>query len=161
MFSTTKFSNSLPWRVLPVSRLLSTSPVHCKRMGKRVRNAPEWKRQKLAEGPWWRRDPIVMRAPLARTQHPTSQFSKLEDDIQHSVAAESAQDLPQEMSDPYAAPPPTCVLCPRRYAHGHAPQPSYLNPKLLSQFTSPHTGKLYDKHITGLCSKMQAQGGSQ
>jgi len=126
-------------------------------MGKRVRNVPEWKRLKLAEGPWWHKDPIVMTAPLARTQHPTSQFSKLEEDIQASVAAESAPDLPlQETEDPYAAPALMCVLCPRRYAGGQAPQPSYLNPKLLSQFTSPHTGKLYDKHITGLCSKMQA-----
>ena len=145
--------------ILPLSgKTFSTSSVYCKRMGRRVRNVPEWKRIKLSQGPWWQKDPIVMSAPLARTQHPSSQFSKLEEDIQMSVAEESAADLPQEMADPYAAPPQMCVLCPRRYSAGHAPQPSYLNPKLLSQFTSPHTGKLYDKHITGLCSKMQDKG---
>ena len=128
-------------------------------MGKRVRNVPEWKRLKISRGPWWHKDPIVTRAPLARTQHPSSQFSQLEEDIQASVAADSAPDLPvPEMEDPYAAPALMCVLCPRRYAPGEAPKPSYLNPKLLSQFSSPHTGKLYDKHITGLCSKMQALG---
>ena len=157
MFSSIRISTFRP--PLSLSNPLSTSSVYHKRMGKRVRNVPEWKRLKLSQGPWWRKDPIVMRAPLARTQHPSSQFSKLEEDIQASVAAESASDLPvQEMEDPYAAPALMCVLCPRRYAAGHAPQPSYLNPKLLSQFTSPHTGKLYDKHITGLCSKMQALG---
>lgn len=29
----------------------------------------------------------------------------------------------------------------------------YQNVRLLSQFVSPFTGKLYDKHITGLCEK--------
>ena len=31
------------------------------------------------------------------------------------------------------------------------------NPKLLSQFVSPHTGHVYQSHITGLCSYMQVQ----
>lgn len=157
MFSSLKISKFISALPVRATNSFSTSSVQCKRMGKRVRNVPEWKRLKLAEGPWWKKDPIVMRAPLARTEHPVSQFSKLEEDIQVSVAAQSALDLPLDMSDPYAAPAQMCVLCPRRYAPGHSPQPSYLNPKLLSQFTSPHTGKLYDRHITGLCAKMQAQ----
>ena len=55
------------------------------------------------------------------------------------------------------AAPSCCLLCPRRYAPGQAPTPSYLNPKLLSQYTSAHTGRVYPRHITGLCSAMQAR----
>ena len=135
---------------------ISTSSVQCRRMGKRVRSPPEWKTIKLSQGPWWKKDPIVMTAPLARTQHPTSAFSKLEEELSSSIAAQSVQDSPVEMEDPYAPPPSRCILCPDKYEPGHAPTPSYLNPKLLSQFTSPHTGKVYEKHITGLCSKMQS-----
>ena len=46
-----------------------------------------------------------------------------------------------------------CVLCPRRYAVPVIP--NYKNPKLLSQFVSLHTGKMYETHITGLCEYMQ------
>lgn len=133
---------------------ISTTPCLSKRMGKRVSNVPEWKREKLAKGPWWKKDPIVMRTPLAKTEHPSSSFTHLEEEISATVAKLSAPDLPQDIEDPYASKPSMCILCPRRYAPGQAPTPSYLNPKLLSQFTSPHTGKIYDPHITGLCSDM-------
>ena len=136
---------------------VSSSPVTCRRMGKRVREGPEWKRVKLSQGPWYKRDPVVMTAPLARTQHPVSAFSKIEDELSSAIALQSAKDAPDlEMDDPYAPAPSTCLLCPKRYAPGHAPAPHYLNPKLLSQFTSAHTGKVYERHITGLCAKMQA-----
>ena len=142
--------------IIMTSVSLSTSPVTCKRMGKRIRNAPEWKRIKLSKGPWWKTDQTVMTSPLARTQHPVSAFTKLEEDLNTTIAQQSVKDSPVEMEDPYAPAPTRCILCPDRYEPGHAPTPSYLNPKLLSQFTSPHTGKVYEKHITGLCSKMQA-----
>ena len=125
------------------------------RMHKRVRNIPEWKREKMAKGPWWKKDPVVMTAPIARTQHPTSAFTAVEEEISSTVSSLSTPDLPLDISDPYAPPPSMCILCPRKYAPGQAPTPFYLNPKLLSQFTSPHTGKMYDPHITGLCSSMQ------
>ncbi|XP_054917395.1 uncharacterized protein mRpS18C isoform X2 [Dermacentor andersoni] len=32
-----------------------------------------------------------------------------------------------------------------------------MNVKLLSQFVSPYTGKLYEKHITGLCEGQQVK----
>ena len=134
---------------------ISTSSVACRRMGKRVRHSPQWKIDKLSQGPWWKKDPIVMTSPLARTQHPTSAFTKIEEDLSASIVEQSIKDFPVEMDDPYAPPPSRCILCPERYAPGCAPTPSYLNPKLLSQFTSPHTGKVYEKHITGLCAKMQ------
>ena len=141
--------------IMKASANLSTTPAVCKRMGKRIRVTPEWKRIKLSRGPWYKRPDIVMTSPLARTQHPESPFSQLEADLSSSVAALSARDAPVAMEDPYQPPPSLCILCPQRYAPGHAPAPSYLNPKLLSQFTSPHTGKVYEKHITGLCAKMQ------
>merc|ERR1740128_237909 len=102
-----------------------------------------------------------MKSPLARTEHPTSAFSSLEEDISETVSSLNAPDLPVEMEDPYAQPSSMCILCPRKYAEGQAPTPHYLNPKLLSQFTSPHTGKLYDSHITGLCSLMQEKVGKE
>ena len=42
-----------------------------------------------------------------------------------------------------------------RYGADFCPSPDYRNPKLLSQFVSPHTGLVYDVHITGLCEAMQ------
>ncbi|MED6271974.1 28S ribosomal protein S18c, mitochondrial [Characodon lateralis] len=30
-------------------------------------------------------------------------------------------------------------------------------PQLLSQFISPHTGRIYGRHITGLCGKKQKE----
>ena len=49
--------------------------------------------------------------------------------------------------------PKMCVLCPRQYQESIVPD--YKNPKLLSQFVSPHTGNVYQSHITGLCKYMQ------
>lgn len=33
--------------------------------------------------------------------------------------------------------------------------PSYKNIRLLSQFQSPYTGRIYGRHITGLCKSKQ------
>merc|ERR1719323_2604622 len=103
---------------------ISTSSVQCRRMGKRVRHSPQWKIDKLSQGPWWKKDPIVMTSPLARTQHPTSAFTKIEEDLSASIAEQSIQDSPVEMDDPYAPPPSRCILCPDKYEPGHAPTPS-------------------------------------
>lgn len=35
--------------------------------------------------------------------------------------------------------------------------PNYKNVKLLSQFQSPYTGRIYGRHITGLCKHKQEQ----
>jgi small subunit ribosomal protein S18 len=40
-----------------------------------------------------------------------------------------------------------CILC------QHNIEPNYKNVKLLSQFQSPYTGRIYGRHITGLCKK--------
>lgn len=50
---------------------------------------------------------------------------------------------------PYQKPKRQCILCKYKI------QVDYKNPRLLSQFVSPLNGKIYDKHITGLCEKQQ------
>jgi len=136
-------------------RSFNTSAVVCKRMGKRIASVPEWKRKKLAEGPWWKpKEPLVAKAPISKTLHPQNKFLEMEQFLSEQVAAASACDTPMsDMADPYEKEPRTCILCPRRYSDRITP--SYQNPKLLSQFVSPHTGKMYESHITGLCSYMQ------
>jgi len=120
-----------------------------------VRNQPEWKRAKFQAGPWWKQPAVVMTSPLARTQHPEDQFASSEQELSSAVAAASSEDLPMDMEDPYCGEASTCILCPRRYGADFCPSPDYRNPKLLSQFVSPHTGLVYDVHITGLCEAMQ------
>lgn len=42
-----------------------------------------------------------------------------------------------------------CILCRLGI------EPDYKNVRLLSQFQSRYTGRIYDKHITGLCEHKQ------
>ncbi|MBN3311876.1 RT18C protein, partial [Atractosteus spatula] len=56
---------------------------------------------------------------------------------------------PIKMENPYKEPPKKCILC------GIAVD--YKNVQLLSQFVSPHTGRIYGRHITGLCGKKQRE----
>ncbi|XP_032042201.1 28S ribosomal protein S18c, mitochondrial [Aythya fuligula] len=56
---------------------------------------------------------------------------------------------PVEMENPYKEPPKKCVLCGIRV--------DYKNVQLLSQFVSPYTGRIYGRHITGLCNKKQKE----
>lgn len=74
------------------------------------------------------------------------------------VAAEpSASNLPScsdsnepvSMENPFDREKPQCILC-RMNIH-----PNYKNVRLLSQFQSPYTGRIYGRHITGLCRQQQ------
>ncbi|XP_038034962.1 small ribosomal subunit protein bS18m [Anas platyrhynchos] len=56
---------------------------------------------------------------------------------------------PVEMENPYKEPPKKCVLCGIKV--------DYKNVQLLSQFVSPYTGRIYGRHITGLCNKKQKE----
>ncbi|XP_010211483.1 PREDICTED: 28S ribosomal protein S18c, mitochondrial [Tinamus guttatus] len=56
---------------------------------------------------------------------------------------------PVEMENPYKEPPKRCVLC--------GINVDYKNVQLLSQFVSPYTGRVYGRHITGLCNKKQKE----
>ncbi|XP_025931131.1 28S ribosomal protein S18c, mitochondrial isoform X1 [Apteryx rowi] len=66
---------------------------------------------------------------------------------QEEVSVKS--DYPIQMENPYKEPPRKCVLC--------GINVDYKNVQLLSQFVSPHTGRIYGRHITGLCNKKQKE----
>jgi len=101
--------------------------------------------------------PVVMpTAPLAATFHPKSRFHSHEEQVLEEVKKQSEPDMPLcDIADPYTKERPKCVLCPRRYDSSVSIRPSWKNPKMLAQFVSPHTGLVYQKHITGLCQFMQ------
>ena len=56
-----------------------------------------------------------------------------------------------EMENPYEEQKHICILCENDIS------PNYKNVKLLSQFQSPYTGRIYGRHITGLCSRKQEE----
>ncbi|XP_042668396.1 28S ribosomal protein S18c, mitochondrial [Centrocercus urophasianus] len=68
--------------------------------------------------------------------------------LQHQQAAVGS-DLPIEMENPYKEPPKKCILC--------GINVDYKNVQLLSQFVSPYSGRIYGRHITGLCDKKQKE----
>ncbi|XP_063334998.1 28S ribosomal protein S18c, mitochondrial [Pelmatolapia mariae] len=53
------------------------------------------------------------------------------------------------MENPYREPQKGCVLCDVTV--------DFKNIQLLSQFISPHTGRIYGRHITGLCGRKQKE----
>ncbi|KAM5193177.1 small ribosomal subunit protein bS18m [Mantella aurantiaca] len=57
------------------------------------------------------------------------------------------KDRPEDLENPFKEPPKKCILC-------DVPI-DYKNVQLLSQFVSPHTGRIYGRHITGLCNRKQ------
>lgn len=60
-------------------------------------------------------------------------------------------DKPIAMPNPYEKDKQVCILCKINI------DPDYKNVRMLSQFQSPYTGRIYGRHITGLCKKRQAQ----
>ncbi|GLV32710.1 mitochondrial ribosomal protein S18C [Carabus blaptoides fortunei] len=54
-----------------------------------------------------------------------------------------------DMTDPFKKEKTKCILCSLNIV------PDYKNVKLLSQFQSSFTGRIYGKHITGLCTAKQ------
>ncbi|EDW68034.1 small ribosomal subunit protein bS18m [Drosophila virilis] len=58
-------------------------------------------------------------------------------------------DEPIDIANPYKKDRQLCILC------KHNITPHYKNVKLLSQFQSPYTGRIYGRHITGLCKRKQ------
>nr|CAG4649045.1 EOG090X0N7H [Polyphemus pediculus] len=55
----------------------------------------------------------------------------------------------QDLPNPYEKEKRSCILCKCKI------QVDYKNTRLLSQFLSPFTGKIYERNITGLCKKQQ------
>ncbi|XP_029024937.1 28S ribosomal protein S18c, mitochondrial isoform X2 [Betta splendens] len=54
-----------------------------------------------------------------------------------------------KMENPYKESYKGCILC--------SVTVDYKNIQLLSQFISPHTGRIYGRHITGLCGRKQKE----
>ncbi|XP_050718092.1 28S ribosomal protein S18c, mitochondrial-like [Eriocheir sinensis] len=69
--------------------------------------------------------------------------SKVEELIQN--------DMPVDIPNPYQKEKIQCVLC------KYDVRLDYKNPRLLSQFVSPYTGRIYGRNITRLCRKRQEQ----
>lgn len=63
----------------------------------------------------------------------------------------TSEDDPIEIKNPYKRENRQCLLCKLNIV------PDYKNARFLSQFQSSYTGKIYGKHITGLCKTKQKQ----
>lgn len=74
--------------------------------------------------------------------------SVITSNIRHSSSKNDDTPI-YDMENPYMKEKTKCVLC--RYGI----KVDYKNVKLLSQFQSPYTGRIYGKHITGLCEQQQ------
>ncbi|CAD6197019.1 unnamed protein product [Caenorhabditis auriculariae] len=62
----------------------------------------------------------------------------------------SSSDAPVELErNPYEKEPRKCLLCRTSVTL------DYKNSRLLQQFISTFSGRVYDRHITGLCDKQQ------
>ncbi|XP_020286086.1 28S ribosomal protein S18c, mitochondrial [Pseudomyrmex gracilis] len=59
------------------------------------------------------------------------------------------KDKPISIENPYVKEKRQCLLCKLDI------EPDYKNVRFLSQFQSRHTGRIYGKHITGLCEYKQ------
>ncbi|XP_029564782.1 small ribosomal subunit protein bS18m isoform X1 [Salmo trutta] len=68
-----------------------------------------------------------------------------------SNVVQKNDDMPLQMENPYKQPQKGCILCNITV--------DFKNVQLLSQFISPHTGRVYGRHITGLCGKKQREIG--
>ncbi|KAH7731076.1 Protein T14B4.2 [Aphelenchoides avenae] len=64
-----------------------------------------------------------------------------------STGQEVDADEPVELANPYAKEARKCLLC------RHEVKLDYKNARLLQQFVSTFSGRVYDRHITGLCEK--------
>ena len=56
-----------------------------------------------------------------------------------------------DIQNPFEKEPQKCILCKLNIS------PDYRNVKLLSQFQSSYTGRIYGRHITGLCKHKQEE----
>ncbi|XP_020492626.1 28S ribosomal protein S18c, mitochondrial [Labrus bergylta] len=66
-----------------------------------------------------------------------------------SEAAQHKDDVLVKMENPYKDPQKGCILCNVTV--------DFKNVQLLSQFISPHTGRIYGRHLTGLCGRKQKE----
>lgn len=65
------------------------------------------------------------------------------------TTATEQKDMPINIENPFQKERRLCILCKLNI------DPDYKNVRLLSQFQSRYTGRIYGKHITGLCEHKQ------
>ncbi|KAK3918774.1 28S ribosomal protein S18c, mitochondrial [Frankliniella fusca] len=86
----------------------------------------------------------------APVREPVIAAKLYENEISQGVFEARAKDLPEEnMENPFVHAKGLCILC------KHNITPDYKNIKLLSQFISTQTGRVFGRHITGLCKEQQ------
>ncbi|CAJ0580061.1 unnamed protein product, partial [Mesorhabditis spiculigera] len=81
-----------------------------------------------------------------------SHESTLKTEQEPTVSAEPAEfddGLLETNVNPYAKPPRKCLLCRTEV------ELDYKNARLLQQFVSNFSGRVYDQHVTGLCDQQQ------
>ncbi|XP_044189126.1 28S ribosomal protein S18c, mitochondrial-like [Thunnus albacares] len=66
-----------------------------------------------------------------------------------SNVEQQKDDVLAKIENPYKEPQKGCILC--------SVTVDFKNIQLLSQFISPHTGRIYGRHITGLCGRKQKE----
>ncbi|KAL7290152.1 hypothetical protein TKK_0015866 [Trichogramma kaykai] len=75
--------------------------------------------------------------------------SRVTSSIASPAKTSEDRDAPIEMENPYTQKKEKCILCKYNI------EPDYKNVRLISQFQSRYTGRVYAKHITGLCQAQQ------
>ncbi|KAI5704591.1 hypothetical protein M8J76_010327 [Diaphorina citri] len=71
-------------------------------------------------------------------------------EIDFTLGDPEASNKPAEdLKNPFQKEKVVCILCKMKI------KPDYKNIKLLSQFVSAFTGRVYGRHITGLCKEKQ------
>lgn len=99
--------------------------------------------------------PTVTAANLTGRTHMRSRLFanaaavNVEESPAEATTTKQNADEPIDIPNPFEKDPQQCILC------KHDITPHYKNVKLLSQFQSPYTGRIYGRHITGLCKQKQ------
>lgn len=71
------------------------------------------------------------------------------DSATESKPLQAQSDEPISIENPFKKDRAQCILCRLNL------EPNYKNIRLLSQFQSSYTGRIYGRHITGLCKSQQ------
>ncbi|VVC43087.1 Ribosomal protein S18 [Cinara cedri] len=85
--------------------------------------------------------------------NPWTNLNKMLDQKKSKVVKDEEQTFKSkhlvDITNPYQKEKQTCILCKMNIV------PDYKNTRLLSQFISRFTGRIYGRHITGLCRHKQ------
>lgn len=88
----------------------------------------------------------------SRLSSTTSSDKEVRLETESSKLPEEDDHMPvPNMENPFQKEKQQCILCRLKI------RPDYKNPKLLSQFMSQYTGRVYGRHITGLCKRKQEE----